>query len=73
MRTLLKFDEVLGLGLDQVEPVKIPKEITELAEKREQARTDKDWEASDKIRADVESKGYLIDDTDEGFIIKKKR
>lgn len=73
MRTLLKFDEVLGLGLDKIKPIKIPKEIFELAEKREQMRKNKDWEGSDKLRKQVEGKGYLIDDVDKGFIIKKKR
>ena len=73
MRSLLKFDEVLGLGLDKVKPIKIPKEITELAAKREEMRQNQDWAGSDKLRHQAESKGYLIDDTDEGFIIKKKR
>lgn len=73
MRTLLKFDEVLGLGLDKIKPIKIPKEILELAEKREEIRKNKNWEGSDKLRQQAEEQGYLIDDTDEGFIIKKKR
>ena len=72
---LLKFDTVLALKID--EPIKqkdneIPSEITELAEKRKQAREDKNWEESDKIRDEIKSKGYIIKDSKEGYEIVKQ-
>lgn len=49
----------------------IPKEILELAQKRERARQQKDFKLSDKIRQEILKKGYQIDDTPEGFKLKK--
>jgi cysteinyl-tRNA synthetase len=54
------------------EDVRIPKEIIKLAEEREKARKQKDWKKSDKIRNEINKKGFLIEDTEEGYKIKKK-
>ncbi len=71
---LLKFDEVLGLKINEM-PQKnecvIPDEILELSQKREQARKDKNWEESDKIRDILKEKGYIIKDLKEGTKIEK--
>ena len=73
--TLLdKFDLVLGLDLSK--PMvsfenKIPEEITNLAEKRKMARINKEWEESDKIRDEIQKKGYNIKDTKDGYEIIK--
>ena len=60
--------KVLGLDLDREE--RIPEDIQELADKRENARKEKDWAKSDKIREEIEKLGYLIEDTEKGPIIK---
>ena len=49
----------------------IPKEILDLAQKRQQARQTKDFKLSDKLRKDILKKGYQIDDTPQGFVVKK--
>jgi len=67
--TLLSFDSVLGV-MDYSE-VKIPKEITQLAEERLAAKQNKDWEKADSIRNKIKEKGYSIDDTKDSFILKK--
>ena len=65
-----KFDSVLGvIDFKQQE---IPKEIIELKNKREKARKDKDFELADKLRDEIISKGYIIEDTSKGPKIKKK-
>src|SRR3989344_3561276 len=51
---------------------KIPKEIKLLAEKRENYRQLKDWKKSDEIREEIRKKGYLIEDTNKGYNIKKQ-
>jgi len=66
---LLDFDKVLGVM--NYEKEDIPKEITELAEQRLKAKQEKNWEESDKIRDKIKEKGYQIDDTKEGYILKK--
>ena len=73
-KLLAKFDTILAIDIDR-KPVQeennIPKEIIELAEKRNQARINKDWAESDKLRDEILSKGYMIKDTKEGYEIKK--
>jgi len=44
----------------------IPSEIAALAEKREQYRINRDWAGSDRIRSEIESRGWLIKDTVNG-------
>lgn len=67
-------DEVLGLQVDQTVTthVEIPAEITALAEERKKARDNKDFSASDVLRDKINEEGYEIEDTPEGYTIKKK-
>ena len=80
---LLEFDEVLGLDIKNarkyLEKIKkeesneeLPEEIKELIEERKNARKEKDWEESDRIRDIIISKGYSIKDTKDGIIVKKE-
>ncbi|MFC1691095.1 cysteine--tRNA ligase [Nanoarchaeota archaeon] len=68
-QTMEKFDSVLGIM--QHEKTEVPKEIQELADKREQARKDKDFATADKLRDELKEKGYVIEDTDKGPRVKK--
>ena len=47
----------------------IPKEIDDLAKERELARESKDWNQSDKLRSQIESKGYHIEDRKNGYAL----
>ena len=49
----------------------IPEEIIDLAEQRKQARLEKNWEESDRLRDLIQSKGYIIKDNKEGYEISK--
>ncbi len=71
--TLIQFDKVLGLSLDNPPEIRIeiPDEIWELVEERERARREKNWEKADRIREEIKSKGYIIEDTPQGPRIKK--
>jgi cysteinyl-tRNA synthetase len=73
-KSLLKFDAVLGLGLDTFvgKALVIPDDVRALVVKREEARTRKDWEVSDRLRAEIERKGYLVEDTEYGPKIRMK-
>lgn len=70
---LLKFDEVFGLGLKDVEEEKvdIPAEVTRLAEERLKARNNKDWKRSDELRDQIKALGFVVGDTKDGFEIKR--
>ncbi len=68
-----KFIEELNKFLDILSiEEKIPQNIIKLAEKRLLARKSKDWKLSDSIRDEINKEGYLIEDTENGFRIKKK-
>lgn len=70
LATLLDFDEVLGLNLKNIlKKQLIPKEIIDLAEKRENARKNKNWKESDILREKIKSLGYEIEDTKKGYAI----
>jgi len=70
--TLLDFDKVLGLDLGRGEVKEtIPEEIIKLAEKRVVARNDKQWLESDQLRDIIKDQGYLVEDTAQGYSIKK--
>jgi cysteinyl-tRNA synthetase len=60
LATVLDFDQVLGLGLDQL--VNVPQEVVDLANSRRQAKLDKDWARADELRGYIEAKGYQIKD-----------
>ncbi len=67
---LRDIDAVLGcLEVDEEEV--IPAEVIELAEKRLQARADKDWALSDQIRDQITEMGYVVKDTPQGPQITK--
>ncbi len=70
-----KFDKVLGLNLLSVNSKQltdnIPKEILKLAEEREQARREKNWQKADQIRQKTAELGYEIEDSKEGFKIRE--
>jgi len=67
------FDEMNNvLGLIYAEEEAIPDEITALVEKRKAAKAAKDFALADEIRNEVQSKGYIIEETRQGVNIKKK-
>jgi cysteinyl-tRNA synthetase len=49
----------------------IPEEIKTLVDEREEAREKKDFKKADDIRKEIEKRGYLVEDTKDGFKIKK--
>lgn len=78
---ILKFDKVLGLDLENSEKYlkndkeieEIPEEIVKLAEERRKARANKDFAMSDKLRDEIDAKGYAIKDVKGGeYEIKRK-
>jgi cysteinyl-tRNA synthetase len=72
--TLLDFDRVLGLRLDEWRPtvLTIPDEIAALVEQRQQARLEKRWKDADALRDHVTAAGYEIEDTPDGPQVRMK-
>lgn len=69
---ILDFDRVLGLGFASLLEQEIPKEISALALKRDQARQEKNWALSDKLRQDLEALGWRVEDGPEGTRVYRK-
>jgi cysteinyl-tRNA synthetase len=67
--TLLEFDKVIGLNLDKVPKFIISDEVQTIIDNRDNARKDKDFELSDKLRAELEALGYEVSDTPEGTMV----
>lgn len=73
----LDFDKVFGLSLDKARPdetapaEEIPQEIIELAQKRAVAKKAKNYAEADALRAEINSRGYSVTDTKEGYSVTK--
>ncbi len=72
-RTLLEMDKVLGLAIDQVEHLEIPQAVKKLIAERERLRQEGSWIEADKIRDQLEGRGYLLEDTPEGTVVRRAR
>lgn len=73
--TILDFDKVLSLNLGQkVVEEEIPKEIIDLAGERLKAKAEKNWVEADRLREEIKSRGYIIEDGgNNGYNIKHDR
>lgn len=78
---LLEFDKILGLGLEKAETIlekissvstNIPQEVLDLQTQRDTARLiEKDYGKSDALRGALQQKGWKVEDTATGSILKK--
>ncbi len=61
--TILDFDRVLGLELDQKMPEQdIPDHVQKLIQERNDARANKDWMTSDRLRDEIKALGFDVQD-----------
>lgn len=70
LATIKSFDRLLGLDLTN--KINIPEKVKRLAEEREVARKNKDFDIADKIRKKIDKLGYKIKDDSKGYKIIKK-
>ncbi len=67
------YDALLGLDFKGHATIDIPNDIRKLIENRKKAKEDKRWEDADKIRLEIELKGFSIKDGRDGIqTIQKK-
>lgn len=69
LATVLDFDNVLGLKLGEKEI--IPEEIIKIADERLKARQNKDWETSDRLRKEIEKRGFNIKDVGDSYLLTR--
>jgi cysteinyl-tRNA synthetase len=63
--------DVFGLA-SLAEQAEAPAEVVSLAERRQQARSDRDFEAADGLRREIEEAGWEVRDEGEGFQLVPK-
>jgi cysteinyl-tRNA synthetase len=70
----LAFDEVLGLNLNKPLDgnVELPQEILDLVEQRNNLRREGNYAEADRIREEIENKGYIIEDRPTETVVKKR-
>ncbi len=68
--TLNELSDVLGILYRDMRV--LPDDVKELAQKRVQARADKNWALSDELRDRINEMGYIVEDTSDGQKVKKK-
>ena len=66
---IVELTGVLGILLDLED--EIPEEIRDLANKRAEAKKAKDYAEADRIRDEIQAKGYTVKDVPGGFKIEK--
>ena len=68
-----KFDTVMGFNLKEYTPEvqDLPDDIKLLVKQRADARANKNWAESDRIRDELISKGYAVKDSKEGVLVEK--
>ncbi len=74
---VLNFDKILGLKIKEKISLKImmdsnvPSEVIDLAEARETARKDGNWNEADRLRKNIRDMGYEIKDSEKGYKVNK--
>ncbi|MGD2269231.1 MAG: cysteine--tRNA ligase [Desulfobacterales bacterium] len=70
--TIIDFDRILSLDLDKVDKSDIlPDDIQQMVAARTQARQEKNWKASDRLRDEIQARGYVVQDTKDGTKVFK--
>lgn len=70
--TLLKFDSVLGLDIENYVGFEIPEKVLGLARVRQEYRKAGIWDKADKVRRDIEDMGFFVEDDNGNYKIRKR-
>jgi cysteinyl-tRNA synthetase len=72
--TLAIFDRIFGLGLAAWQPRQevIPQAVHALAAARSAARAAKQWAEADRLRAELHSAGWEMEDRADGYALKRR-
>ena len=67
-QTFMKFNEVFGFTFDKED---IPENVKDLAEKRWQAKKERNFALADELRKEIFNQGFEVKDTREGYEINR--
>ncbi len=68
--TLQAFDKALGLDLALIREHQAPEAVLQLAQARVEARSRKDFAEADRLRAEIQTLGWRVEDGSGGFQLK---
>lgn len=68
-KTFLECTDLLGLTFE--EKGALPEKVCLLAEAREVARREKNFDEADRLRREIENAGFRLEDTAQGFVLKE--
>lgn len=68
---LSSFNEVFGLIFEKQQHIMIPEEIKQLVQKRQVLKKESDFKEADKVREQIEQKGYSVIDMRDGYEVCK--
>ena len=71
-KTIKKMDEVFGLNLFEKEKIEIPANVKKLADERNEARNEKNWKRADELREKISRLGFIIEDNEKGYSLRKR-
>jgi len=71
-KTIKEMDSVLGLDLTKKEKIEFPKDVKKFAEERKNLRKKKEWKKADGLRKKINELGYIIEDNEKSYVLKKK-
>jgi cysteinyl-tRNA synthetase len=70
--TLLKMDEVLGLGIEDYIGFQIPQKVQDLARMRWEYRRQGIFDKADQLRREISEMGFVIEDSSNDYKVKRK-
>lgn len=73
-KTIEEIDKIFGLNIKKLSEKikeKIPEEILELKEKRDEARRQKNWNESDELRDKIAAEGFIVEDRGSESVLRK--
>jgi len=66
-----KMDEVFSLKLFEKDEIELPLEVSDLLDQRKEARENKDFALSDKLRDEIKELGFIVKDSKEGQTVSR--
>ncbi len=73
--TLIEWNQILGLGLNDyiAKQIEIPANVIAIANRRWEARSNKDWDTADSLRRELETLGWTMQDGEDGYKLQPNK
>jgi cysteinyl-tRNA synthetase len=72
IKNLLEYDEVLGLNIENYIGFDIPQQVLDLVKIRQEYRKSGIYDKADVVRRQISDLGYVVEDTNDSYKLKRK-